>query len=122
MKKMFMTLLVSGGIAVVVGFGFVYSGVYDVSALTPHSKPTTWLMPTTTHASLASRAADVEVPELTDAMTTLTDLDQASYEERLENASGSRYHADRDTDDQKGGAYEEHEATTQEKSAHGVAS
>ncbi|TDJ25065.1 MAG: cytochrome c [Gammaproteobacteria bacterium] len=52
---------VIGALAVV---GFAYSGLYDVSARSPHSAPIDWLLSTTSHASVARRAKDVAVPNL----------------------------------------------------------
>ncbi|NIO42915.1 MAG: cytochrome c [Burkholderiales bacterium] len=46
--------------------GFAYSGLYDVSARGPHSGPVTWILSTTSHASVERRAADIDVPDLAD--------------------------------------------------------
>lgn len=47
--------------------GFVYSGVFNVSALVPHSSLATWLLSTTMHASVKRRADNIELPDLRDA-------------------------------------------------------
>lgn len=46
--------------------GFAYSGFYDVSASSVHTGLVRWLLSTTSHASIARRATDVEVPDLSD--------------------------------------------------------
>ncbi|NOX51975.1 MAG: hypothetical protein GXP16_15775 [Gammaproteobacteria bacterium] len=65
--KLLITLL--GFVAVVfVGVvGFAYSGLYDVSANTPHNGLTTWLLKTTSHASVKRQAESVEPPDLSDS-------------------------------------------------------
>lgn len=44
------------------GVGFVYSGLYDVAATTPHWPATTWLLKMARSRSIASRAADIVAP------------------------------------------------------------
>ena len=51
-------------IALIFVVGFVYSGIYNVSASSPHSGLANWLMSTTMHASVDRRAKDIEVPNL----------------------------------------------------------
>ena len=53
-------------IALIAIVGFAYSGIYDVSAGTSHTGMVTWLLSTTSHASIERRATDVEVPDLSD--------------------------------------------------------
>ena len=53
--------IVIGALAIV---GFAYSGTYDVGADVPHGGPIHWLLATTSHASVARRAQDVDVPNL----------------------------------------------------------
>ena len=56
-------------IALLTGVGavaYMYSGLYDVSASTPHSGLSNWAMSTTMRASIERRARDVTVPELSD--------------------------------------------------------
>jgi mono/diheme cytochrome c family protein len=50
------------------GFGFMYSGVYDVSAMSGHNPIVAWLLHKTYLQSLHRHAADIEVPP--DLMTT----------------------------------------------------
>ncbi|MDE2464093.1 MAG: cytochrome c, partial [Alphaproteobacteria bacterium] len=52
-------------LAVVVGAGIIgvaYSGLYDVAADVPHSKPVYWLMQLTRNRSIAVHAGSVHVP------------------------------------------------------------
>ncbi len=51
-------------IGALVVVGFAYSGLYDVSARSPHSGPLDWLLSTTSRASVARRAKGVDVPNL----------------------------------------------------------
>ena len=46
--------------------GFAYSGIYDVGAASPHSGFSNWLLSTTSKASIARRAIDIDVPDLSD--------------------------------------------------------
>ncbi|MCH8101361.1 MAG: cytochrome c [Proteobacteria bacterium] len=62
-----LTKLLIAAAAVVIGsIGFAYSGIYDVSASSPHGGLTNWLLSRTSHASVARRARSIVVPELTD--------------------------------------------------------
>ncbi len=65
-------------IGVVATVGFVYSGVYDVSASSPHSGIVNWLLSTTSRASIERHAKGVEVPGLGDealALAGINDFD-----------------------------------------------
>lgn len=54
-----------GGV-LIVGFGvFVWSGIYNISARTDHWSPTDWIIVQLRNRSIATRASDVEVPDLT---------------------------------------------------------
>jgi mono/diheme cytochrome c family protein len=68
MKSILSTLLVGTVVALIGGVGFAYSGLYDVSATSPHWPVSNWLMKTTMHASVERRAGEIVVPELNDAM------------------------------------------------------
>ncbi len=65
-----MKTLITLVIVVIVGLmgaiGFAYSGLYDVSASSPHSGIVNWLLSTTSHASFERHAKGVEVPDLED--------------------------------------------------------
>ncbi|QKT02835.1 cytochrome c [Ectothiorhodospiraceae bacterium 2226] len=52
-------LLAAGG-----GVAFIYSGIYDIAATEPHTRPVRWVMQTTMEHSVKRRAANIEAPEL----------------------------------------------------------
>lgn len=54
--------------------GFAYSGLYDVSASSSHNGMTSWLLSTTSHASVKRRARSVEVPDLEDESLVLAGI------------------------------------------------
>jgi mono/diheme cytochrome c family protein len=64
--KIIILLLAGCGIAALAAAGFAYSGWYDVSATTPHSRVVRWFLSTTSDASIERRAQDVDVPDLSD--------------------------------------------------------
>ena len=61
-------------IALIFVVGFVYSGIYNVSASSPHSGLANWLMSTTMHASVERRAKDINVPNLDDEALQLAGI------------------------------------------------
>ena len=65
MKTIVITLLLVAVLGAGAGILFVYSGMYDVSARSPHSTVSNWLLRKTTDASVARRARSIEVPDLT---------------------------------------------------------
>lgn len=69
--KLLATLLIVIVLIVVGAIGFAYSGIYDVSASSPHSGPVSWLLSTTSHASIERRAGAVDVPDLSDESLVL---------------------------------------------------
>jgi len=64
-KKLGMVTYILAG-AVIVTTGFAYSGLYDVSASSPHSGVVNWLLSTISHASIERHASNVNVPDLSD--------------------------------------------------------
>ena len=46
------------------GLAFIYSGVYDIGASSPHGSISRWILETTMHESVERRADRVEVPDL----------------------------------------------------------
>jgi mono/diheme cytochrome c family protein len=64
MKKVLATLAVVAVLGVVAAFGFVYSGLYDISATDQHLPPTYWVMQKTMEHSVEFRADEIEVPPL----------------------------------------------------------
>lgn len=71
MKTILVTLGVAALAASVAVLLFVYSGIYDVSASSPHGSVSRWLLETTTHVSVERRADQVEVPALDDRSMVL---------------------------------------------------
>ncbi len=57
----FLMVVLFAGVGVI---GFAYSGLYDVSASSPHSGLTNWLLSRASHASIERRAGAVDVPDL----------------------------------------------------------
>jgi len=64
-----MFAVVAGGVLAV--FGFASLGFYDVSASSPHGGLVSWLLSTTSHASVERRAGEIDVPDLDDVALTL---------------------------------------------------
>lgn len=66
MRTVVVTVLVCLAALLLGGLAFVYSGVYDISATSPHIALGQWLADTLVDASIEARAGDVEVPPLDD--------------------------------------------------------
>ena len=66
MTKLVVTILIVMVAALAGSAGFVYSGIYNVGADVPHGKVVGRLLSTTSRASVQRRAADIDVPELSD--------------------------------------------------------
>lgn len=62
--KTLLTLLIVAVILILGGIGFAYSGLYNVSASAPHSGFVSWLLSTTSHASIERHAKEINVPDL----------------------------------------------------------
>ena len=62
--KILTTLIVAAVVVALGGIGYAYSGLYDISASSPHSGVVNWLLSTTSHASIERYAKDVRVPDL----------------------------------------------------------
>lgn len=69
--KIFTTLLAVVVVGVLAAVGFAYSGLYDVSASSPHGGFVSWLLSTTSHASIERHASEIDVPDLDDEALTL---------------------------------------------------
>ncbi len=69
--KLLKILAVAAIIALAAVLGFAYSGLYDVSATTPHSGAVSWLLATTSHASVERRSKGIDVPDLDDSALAL---------------------------------------------------
>ncbi len=66
--KYTITILITLALFLVLALGYVNSGLFDSSAMTPHSKLARWALSTTMHVSVERRARKIEVPEFTEEM------------------------------------------------------
>lgn len=64
MKTVITTVFVMVLLGVVGALTFVYSGIYDVSASSPHTPLSNWAMSTTMHESVERRARNIDIPQL----------------------------------------------------------
>jgi len=64
--KVLATILILVLVGIAGGALFVYSGAFDASADTPHSKFVYWLTQTARERSIAVRAKGIEIPKLED--------------------------------------------------------
>jgi len=64
--KTLTTIVIAGAVTTLAAIGFAYSGLYDVSASSPHGGFVNWFLSTTSHVSVERRASDIEVPDLDD--------------------------------------------------------
>lgn len=62
--KTLIRVLVATTVIVIGAVGFAYSGLYDVSASSPHSGVVNWYLSTTSRASIERYASDVLVPDV----------------------------------------------------------
>jgi len=65
-KQVALTILILGVIGAVGVGAFVYSGIYNIGADAPHSRPVFALLKTLRERSIAVRARSVQVPDLED--------------------------------------------------------
>lgn len=72
--KIVSMLVIAVIIGLIVVVGFVYSGLYNVSATSPHSGFANWVMSTTMHASVDRRAKNIDVPNLDDEALQLAGI------------------------------------------------
>ena len=64
--RIIFTILIAAVLVVIGAAGFAVSGLYDVSASSPHGGVVNWLLSTTSHASIERHSRDVDVPDLSD--------------------------------------------------------
>ncbi len=64
--KQITTLAIAAIIVVIGAAAFAYSGFIDVSASSSHNGFVSWLLATTSHASIERRSGNVDVPNLDD--------------------------------------------------------
>ena len=60
--KILTTLAIALVVALLAVVGYAYSGLYDISASSPHGGFVSWLLSTTSHASIERHAKGIEVP------------------------------------------------------------
>ncbi len=65
-RKSLLTLSVLSGVAVAAVGGFIWSGLYNVGADDPHTRPVYALMQMMRERSIEARASKLQVPDLTD--------------------------------------------------------
>ena len=65
--KTLITLLIAAATVAIGTIVYALSGLHDVSASSPHSGVISWLLSTTSHASVERRSSDIDVPDLSDA-------------------------------------------------------
>lgn len=87
MKTIVMTLLLAALLLVAGVVAFIYSGIYDVSASTPHGAVSSWILETTMHSSVERRAGQVEVPDLSDGSLVLAGV--SDFEEMCVQCHGA---------------------------------
>ncbi len=63
-RSVAVTFVVLTTAALLVGAGFVYSGIYNVAALAQHGRLTNWLLHSVALNSIQQRARNVKVPDL----------------------------------------------------------
>jgi len=62
MRRFLVLLAVLIGLIIVGGLAFIYSGVFDVAASTPHWPITSWVFDTVRTRSIKARASGIEAP------------------------------------------------------------
>ena len=65
MKTLY-TVLITLGALVLLTLLYIYSGIFDPSAITPHSSLTKWMINKTKHVSVERRIKSIDVPDLSD--------------------------------------------------------
>src|SRR5215207_8388336 len=85
-RTMLIGAALSGAVVAAGGAAFVYSGIYDVSAVDQHTKPVYWLIELTMRRAVAVRAKEIKTPDLTGAETI--DRGFAAYVRNCEQCHG----------------------------------
>lgn len=65
-KKILLTVALTLAGMIVILLIFIYSGIYNVSQLSPHNSVVQWMINTTKDRSIATRTDDIKVPSLND--------------------------------------------------------
>jgi hypothetical protein len=69
MRNLLVGAALAGVVAIAAAAAFVYSGVYDISAVDQHTRPVYWLIEFTMRRAVALRAQDTRTPDRTGAET-----------------------------------------------------
>ena len=72
--KIITTLVIALVVGLLAVVGFAYSGLYDISASSPHNGFVSWLLSTTSHASIERHAKEIEVPNHKDDTLALAGI------------------------------------------------
>ena len=67
--KIFLTVIVVILVFIAAGLAFIYSGIYNVSAMNPEGKLQGWVLSTTMDNSVEHHAKGIVAPNLTDTST-----------------------------------------------------
>lgn len=64
MKNILLSIMVTAVVIIIAGLIFIFSGVYNVSAMEPDHGIIKWVLETTSDRSVDARAKDIKVPNL----------------------------------------------------------
>ncbi len=67
MKKIILTVVITLTLIVAALIGYIYSGAYNISQLSPHNAITRWMIGKTTHYSINKRIKAITVPQMNDS-------------------------------------------------------
>lgn len=86
MKYLIRTLIV---VVIIIGgfLVFIYSGIYNVSAMVPHNKLTLWVINTVKDNSIDHHSEDIKVPDLSD--TSLVRIGFINYRDMCVGCHGA---------------------------------
>jgi mono/diheme cytochrome c family protein len=107
-------VLLTAAVLAVGGIGFVYSGLYPISADTPHTRPVYWLLETLRERSIARAIRGIEVPDLSAPQLLL-----AGGPDYNDMCAGCHLKPGRDTSDLHQGLYPQPPNLAMAAQAHG---
>jgi mono/diheme cytochrome c family protein len=84
--KILLTIVVMILIVIVAGIIFIYSGIYDVSAIKPEGKLTAWVLSTVSDNSVEHYSKGIQAPPLSD--TTLINAGFKNYDRMCSGCHG----------------------------------
>ena len=74
MKK-FWGIFITIGVLIAAFLIFIYSGIYNVSAMVPHNKLTLWVINTVKDNSIEHHSKNIKIPNLNDSSMVMTGFD-----------------------------------------------